>query len=319
MADKFYVYKITCLENNKLYFGKTKNPNTRWYKHYHSYDYNSFYLQNAIKKYGKERFFFEIIEEFDDEINALNKEIEYIARYKTNVNRYGKEFGYNLTDGGDGTSGHSFVMNEETKEKISQALKRFYKDNPNPMLGRHQSDEAKDKISKANKGKVLSEDHKKKLSEDRIGEKHWNYNKPSSIETRQRISEAHKGREGKRSEEMTQEHLDRCRKNMENTDLTPIAMELRKTVIELYDTGLHTKQAIANKLGIKLNTVITVIRKRNKPIFGNRIPQDLKDEVIKLKQQGSTYKEIAKRLNIPYNRVDGILKEYYKKQKAKPQ
>ena len=46
-----------------------------------------------------------------------NEELEkyYIALYKTNINRYGKEYGYNLTDGGDGVSGIKYSEEEYDK------------------------------------------------------------------------------------------------------------------------------------------------------------------------------------------------------------
>lgn len=28
-----YIYKIICVENNKVYIGQTKNPNRRWRQH----------------------------------------------------------------------------------------------------------------------------------------------------------------------------------------------------------------------------------------------------------------------------------------------
>lgn len=66
-----------------------------------------------------------------------------------------RNFGYNSTSGGE-----NFMMNEETKEKISQALKG----NKNG-LGKSCSEEKKEKISKAQKGREFSEEHKQKLSE----------------------------------------------------------------------------------------------------------------------------------------------------------
>ena len=83
---------------------------------------------------------------------------------------------------------------EETKRKLSDVLKgkNIW------MKGRKLSEETKKKISEANKGKNkgksswskgkhFSEDHKKKLSESNKG-------KHRSNETRNRLSESHKGR-----------------------------------------------------------------------------------------------------------------------------
>ena len=66
-----------------------------------------------------------------------------------------REFGYNSTSGGD-----IFTMNEEAKQKISQAMIG----NQNG-LGHPCSEEKKEKISNAQKGRKFTEEHKQKLSE----------------------------------------------------------------------------------------------------------------------------------------------------------
>jgi hypothetical protein len=65
-----------------------------------------------------------------------------------------REFGYNSTSGGD-----IFVMNKETKQKISKAMIG----NQNG-LGYSCSEEKKEKISKAQIGRKFTEEHKQKLS-----------------------------------------------------------------------------------------------------------------------------------------------------------
>lgn len=61
---------------------------------------------------------------------AQEKEKELIAKYKTNVRRYGDGFGYNLTDGGEGTLGH--VVPESLKQKNKdRMLGKTGKDCPN--------------------------------------------------------------------------------------------------------------------------------------------------------------------------------------------
>ena len=66
-----------------------------------------------------------------------------------------REFGYNSTSGGE-----TFIMSEEIKQKISQAMKG----NKNG-LGHPCSEEKKKKISEAQKSRHLTEEHKQKLSE----------------------------------------------------------------------------------------------------------------------------------------------------------
>lgn len=87
------IYKITNLINNKCYIGQSIDINKRWHKHLYADSSNSV-IHTAIKKYGKNNFLFEVIEECP--VEALNdREIYWIQYY----NSY-KE-GYNCTLGGD--------------------------------------------------------------------------------------------------------------------------------------------------------------------------------------------------------------------------
>jgi len=81
---------------------------------------------------------------------------------------------------------------EESKQKTSDSLKRFYAAHPgytsgekNGMYGKHLTEEQKKKLSEAHKGKKLSEEHKQK-----IGEKHRGTHR--SDETKKKMSEARK-------------------------------------------------------------------------------------------------------------------------------
>lgn len=68
-----------------------------------------------------------------------------------------------------------------------------------PFFGKNLSEEHKQKIREANKGKVFSMEHCKKISESRIGSNNPNYGKSPSEETRKKLSDSNKGK--KRSEE----------------------------------------------------------------------------------------------------------------------
>lgn len=97
-----YIYKITCNITNKIYIGKSQTTvEDRWNGHCkaaflpsHS-DYN-FPFHRAIRKYGKENFTIETIDEENDSNKLKEKEKYWISYY----NSY-KE-GYNATLGGDG-------------------------------------------------------------------------------------------------------------------------------------------------------------------------------------------------------------------------
>lgn len=118
--NSFCVYKITNLINDKIYIGKTNNLEYRWRNHLISSRKDSpiYPIHRAIKKYGKEKFSITIIESDSLEELIFEREKFWITYYKTNIIKYGDEFGYNLTDGGEGSAGH--IMSEEGKEKLRQ-------------------------------------------------------------------------------------------------------------------------------------------------------------------------------------------------------
>lgn len=168
------IYKITNKVNNKVYIGQTQqHPNKRKTQHFcNTYgdvrNQNS-YFHTAIKKYGKENFIFEIIFTWkaktrENLILILNTlERHYISKFKSNESK----FGYNLTSGGQSgfyfkecvtekrrlkTSGKNSWMygkhlSIETKSKISDSLKEYFKTHSGPRLGKHMSLEESNKLS----------------------------------------------------------------------------------------------------------------------------------------------------------------------------
>lgn len=146
----YTVYQHRNKINGKVYIGITmQTPEQRW-RHGEGYK-SSPHFYAAIQKYGWDNFEHNILFQNLTKEEACKKEQELIAKY----NSMNREYGYNSTSGGD-----IFVMNEETKQKISQSLTG----NKNG-LGHPCSEEKKKKISEAQKGRRLTEEHKQKLSE----------------------------------------------------------------------------------------------------------------------------------------------------------
>ena len=114
---KWSVYIHTNKTNNKVYIGITSwKPEDRWGHNgnrYYKEDHSVFY--NAIQKYGWDGFEHIIFAENLTEEEAKKMEIVLIALYKSNCKRYeNPSYGYNMTDGGDGTTGRTH--SEEKKQ-----------------------------------------------------------------------------------------------------------------------------------------------------------------------------------------------------------
>jgi len=147
----YIVYQHKNKINNKVYIGITsRTPQERWGSQGCNYK-SSPYFYNSIQKYGWDNFEHNILYTNLTKEEACKKEQELIKQF----NSMNREFGYNSTSGGE-----VFVMNDETKQKISKAL-QGNKNN----LGHPCSEEKKRKISEAQKGRQFTEEHKKKLSE----------------------------------------------------------------------------------------------------------------------------------------------------------
>ena len=147
----YTVYQHKNKINGKIYIGITsQKPEDRWGSQGCNYK-SSPHFYSAIQKYGWDNFEHNILFTDLTKEQACLKEQELIKEY----NSMNREFGYNSTSGGD-----IFTMNEETKQKISQAMIG----NQNG-LGHPCSEEKKEKISNAQKGRKFTEEHKQKLSE----------------------------------------------------------------------------------------------------------------------------------------------------------
>ena len=225
-----YVYKITNTVNNKSYIGiSIHEPEKRRIRQHLSGRGNRI-IADAVKKYGKDAFTYEILEAnvFPELLPDL--EVAYIANFNTIA-----PHGYNLDSGGShatpseetrrklsqinkGENHHFFGKKHsaKTRRKMSEARKGEKNHNFGKPIsaaqkrqiseankGRKFSESHKRKISEANKGRKFSESHKRKISEANKGENHHYFGKKLSPEHRRKISAAQKG---KKCEPFTEEH-----------------------------------------------------------------------------------------------------------------
>jgi group I intron endonuclease len=172
------IYEIRNRQTNRSYIGQTVEPKNRWSGHKSSLVrgiHNNGFLQADYNKclaaLGHDNFLeFHIIERLPESTQEKRnqRELYWMRQYTKRGYKL-----YNLVL----ESGGVYIKSEETKKKMRNAL-----------LGRQLSEEHKAKISanaKNNpnyglKGKHQSEAAKKKISEGRLGEKHWHYGKKLS-------------------------------------------------------------------------------------------------------------------------------------------
>lgn len=169
------IYEIRNRHSNRSYIGQTVEPKHRWAGHKNSLMRNKHANRFLLADYNKckeilghdDFLEFHIIEALPKSTQEKRnkRELYWLRLYKKN----GYEL-YNL----DFECNGNYNKSEETRQKISQANR-----------GRRLTDEHKTKLS-ANaasnpnyglKGKTHSEKTKKQISEGRLGSKHWHYGK----------------------------------------------------------------------------------------------------------------------------------------------
>ena len=182
---------IYCAESpsGKKYYGKTVGLlNHRIHKHLENSKKSKCHFSTAIRKYGIINFSWNIVETISESSkkelrNLLNqKETHWIKTHQTFL----REYGYNMTRGGDGGAAFGRILSVDTKQKISKSL-----------MGIKYSGERRKNMSEngkgisRNKGKTLSEEHKRKISKNN-GKP--NLGKKLSEETKRKISISKKGK-----------------------------------------------------------------------------------------------------------------------------
>jgi group I intron endonuclease len=98
----YTIYKATNLINGKVYIGFDSNWPKRKLEHIRQMKYLNHAFHNAIKKYGLEKFRWDILYQSWDRKHTLSTmEPHFIEEYCS----FGKN-GYNMTLGGEGTNGY---------------------------------------------------------------------------------------------------------------------------------------------------------------------------------------------------------------------
>ncbi len=163
------IYCYENLINNKKYIGQSNNIEKRIKYHESNFKFENSRDENkplwkAVKKYGRENFYFYIIEECSlEDLDA--REIYNIEKYESHC----ENWGYNVSFGGaSGMKGR--FHSEETKIKMSENHWDTSGEN-NPFYGKTHSQETRERISKNRKGKYTGSDNLN-FGRDMSGENH---------------------------------------------------------------------------------------------------------------------------------------------------
>lgn len=183
-----YFYKVTNLINEKYYYGIHSTNNFE-----DGYMGSGHAIKKAIKKYGRKNFTKEIIADYPTRKEAIEHE-----KLVVTIELIKLEECYNLVTGGENENVYSkeskerhrlactgekngFYGKKHTKEVreinskkhigVKRSIESIEKQS-NALKGRICTDEHRKKISKSNKGKVLSIETKEKIRLVNIGKKH---------------------------------------------------------------------------------------------------------------------------------------------------
>lgn len=203
------LYAIQNKVSGKRYIGSSNSIEKRFEDHILALrrgNHINPYLQHAWDKRREGAFILEVIELVGLEGDLLTREQIYldegfaannlynIARDARSPQRGRKRSEEAKRKTGESLKGHPYWgasrHSKETRKKISLATAG----ENNPMYGRHHTAEAKGKMSRANKGRMWSDERKREHSLAMSGENNPFWGKCHTAEARRRISEATTGR-----------------------------------------------------------------------------------------------------------------------------
>lgn len=234
-----FVYITTNNINGKRYIGQKKFK--RGWKYYFG---SGVSLIRAVNKYGKDNFSREIIAVSYNKEDLNRLEISFIKSHNAvNSRDY-----YNIAFGGEGGNSGK-PLSKESRKKMRDA--RIGK--PNPMQGKHHSEETKLKMSEIQKskihvGKPHSEETKLKMSKSQKG-------RITSEVTKQKISNSKTGTS--RASPTTETRLKIRESNMK------VTQEQVKEIREKYATGKYNKSMLAVEYNVSSRTIGNIINFKN--------------------------------------------------------
>lgn len=253
------IYKIECMQNQKVYIGSAVNIRKRW--NYHVEDlrkqkHSNEHLQNAWNKYGANAFKFSVIV-YVDEDKLTQAEQLYIDEFMATDRNYG----FNICPLAYSNLG--LKMSDEQKMLISQRRIGVSTLSPNQieelrqrmkgnkyLLGHKHTTETKAKLKLARAGRKPSlgmrhtDEAKRKMSESRMGKRLSGHQKEA---LRQAITGIKRSEETNLKKAQSQSIFDKA--------------DIEK-IFELRNKGLFYRQ-IGDMMGCSAQTVSNIIKGTN--------------------------------------------------------
>lgn len=162
------IYAITNTENGKRYIGSACRLKSRWSTHRWRLEANTHHspkLQNAWNKSGADKFSFVVLEIVQDKSMLIDREQAWIDSTKS-----ASAAGYNISP----TAGSPLGVRHTDAVKAARSL---------ALKGRRRPPEVVERIAAGNRGKVISQDVRDRISAKLIGR----IPRPEEVEKMRRI------------------------------------------------------------------------------------------------------------------------------------
>lgn len=260
----FYICTIFNKINAKIYVGKTNDYENRWKRHIRiangAASERTNAIHRAIRKYGVNNFIFKVVQSFEIEADCFAAERYWVEYFNSND----ENFGYNLTNGGEGASG--WKVTEEVRQKIRdkatgrkhtpetiEKLKQRKQSLPGRMpsnieqlkimnISRKHTEQAKANMSKARIGMKFTNEHRQNISKVMlgvyVGEKSPRYGKTHTEETKDKM----RGEKCKRSKLKEYQVME---------------------IIRKYELGEYSQSRLAQEYGVCREQIGKIVRREN--------------------------------------------------------
>jgi group I intron endonuclease len=274
------IYKTTNLINEKIYIGKDKKNNPKYLG-------SGILLNNAIKKYGRENFKKEIIQECKSLEELNESETFWILKLES----YKREIGYNISFGGEGGD---TISNNPRKHEIGKKHSEQLRGKPSVMKGKNHSQETKEKLRLTSSGenngmfgKHHTEETKKILRIKHTG-------KHLSEETKHKISESNIGKEGPWKGKKNEKHSEWMKNN------------------NPFKGKKHTNET-KEKIGVKNSKPKSEEHKKK---ISESLKGNIPGNIVKIEIEGIVYEsltEASEKLKLNYSTLRNRIKSKSKK------